>query len=118
MDELALAVATTVATKGGEALVSGAQTAVGALVRLVRDRLNRAGECRCPSDLASSEVEEVAGRLVLLMREDPTFAVALRRLWGRASVELSAADEGVVNMFTGSARNVVQARDIHGGVSF
>ncbi|MEU8033798.1 hypothetical protein AB0C13_35170, partial [Streptomyces sp. NPDC049099] len=40
---------------------------------------------------------------------DPGFREEIRVLWGRAS------GDSVVNSFSGQAKTVVQARDIHGG---
>jgi hypothetical protein len=117
VDELALAVATTVATKGAEALVSGARSAVAALVRCVRDRVAGPGD-RGGLPGPGESIEAFAAGIARAMDGDPAFAAMLPRLWHDASVELCAVEGGVVNVFTGSGRNVVQARDIQGGVSF
>jgi hypothetical protein len=52
------------------------------------------------------------------MQRDPAFARELRGHWQAASVELTADRGGVVNQFSGQADTVVQARDIHGDLSF
>ncbi len=123
MDDLAALVASTLITKGSEALVSGTTGAVRALAALVRKRFS--------SDVARGEVlrdaiaypEDAARRVRLVdaladvMQRDPAFAQQLRSRWQSASVELAADHGAVVNQFTGQADKIVQARDIHGDLS-
>lgn len=121
VDEIALAVATTVATKGAEALVSAGRGAVAALTRLVRNRLRQAPDAAELGDAVEAgavDANALASMLRRMMRQDPEFAEELRQLWGQASAQMSTGAGSSLNTFTGSGRNVVQARDIHGGVSF
>ena len=110
-DEITMAIATTLATKGAEALAAGAQSAISALARFVRARLGRdANESPSASALAEA--------LRRAMADDPEFAASVRDLWRRASAELAADRDGVVNQFSGTGEKIVQARDITGNITF
>lgn len=63
----------------------------------------------------SPEVTAVATHLAAAETDDPAFGVELRHTWQ----QVSATRGGVVNQITGNVSgNVVQARDIEGGISF
>lgn len=121
-DELAMAVAATVATVGTEAAFASGGRAVGALVRLVRDRLGRRGgdeealrdAIEHPDD--QQRIAALADALLSAMAEDPALAGRLREILPPDAASV-AADGGAVNQFSGRAATVVQARDIHGGIS-
>jgi hypothetical protein len=123
-DEITMAIAATLATKGAEALIAGGRTALSALVRLVQHHFGRqAGQAellrdaqRQPDDPHTRRA--LADALAGAMADDPEFARSLQSLWRDAFVELTADRGGVVNQFTGQAEKVVQARDIQGNVSF
>ncbi|MEV0127119.1 hypothetical protein AB0H83_01440 [Dactylosporangium sp. NPDC050688] len=121
-DELAMAVAATVATVGTEAAVASGGRAVGALVRLVRDRLaRRGGDDRALRDAIEhpddrQRVAALADALLSAMAEDPALAGRLREILPPDAAPAAAGD-GAVNHFSGHAATVVQARDIHGGIS-
>jgi hypothetical protein len=123
-DEITMAIATTLAAKGAEALVSGATNALTALVRLVRSRFSDGGRRAAALRDAQREPDDprtrraLADALAGAMADDPEFARHLRSLWREASVELAADRGGVVNQFSGHAEKVVQARDIQGNISF
>jgi hypothetical protein len=60
----------------------------------------------------SPEVKQLQDRLTAARDTDPVFAEQLRREWERGS-------GGVVNTISGTVSGkVVQARDIHGDISF
>jgi hypothetical protein len=62
----------------------------------------------------SPEVAVLATHLAEAENGDPEFAAELRRTW-----ETSANHGGVVNQITGTVSGkVVQARDVHGDISF
>jgi hypothetical protein len=51
--------------------------------------------------------------------EDPAFEAELRGLWREIMPYLNASDGGVVNTVSGTVEgNLVQARDVHGGIAF
>jgi len=67
----------------------------------------------------SADVAGLAELLAAAEDADHEFASSLRAEWARVSVEQRVAHGGVHNQVTGIVTgNVVQARDIHGGVSF
>ncbi|WP_326557134.1 hypothetical protein [Micromonospora sp. NBC_01796] len=123
-DQLVLAVATVLATKGAEALVSGGRTAVGALLRLIRTRFGKDTDesaaltavVTCPDDRARQM--ELASALARTMSEDPEFDAAVRAQWQLVETAMFATQGDVSNRFAGQADVVVQARDIHGDVRF
>lgn len=58
-------------------------------------------------------------KLVAAQTKDPTFAKELHDEWERVQAANLAETDGVVNSVTGSVSgNVVQARDIQGGITF
>jgi hypothetical protein len=57
--------------------------------------------------------------LAQAVAEDPEFDAELRDLWRALSPHLDASHGGVVNSVSGTVEgNLVQARDVHGGISF
>lgn len=69
--------------------------------------------CCCP------EVHVLSEELARAESSDPQFAADLRAVWGYVSTRQRADNGGVVNGITGTVGgNVLQARDIGGGVSF
>ncbi|WP_137992512.1 hypothetical protein [Streptomyces vilmorinianum] len=104
MDPLSLAIAGAlaagVATGAGESAGAG----LPALFRRIRERF--AGR---------TDVDESETRLATALDEeftrDPSFRQECQSLWNQA------AADGVANSFHGHAKNVVQVRDIHGGLT-
>jgi hypothetical protein len=65
----------------------------------------------------SPEVLELSDKLAGAGKADPEFDQRLRAEWQRAAV--SAESGGVVNDISGDVKgNVLQARDIHGDITF
>jgi len=63
----------------------------------------------------SPEVHTLADHLATASTTDPDFAAALQATW----TQVSASTGGVVNEVSGTVHgNVVQARDIQGGITF
>ncbi|MEV6632217.1 hypothetical protein AB0M54_15840 [Actinoplanes sp. NPDC051470] len=127
--ELMTTIAVTLATKTAEGLAAGGRAAFEALARLVRLRF----EDRTSTQAALDEAEEDAGtdsanddrietlrqELAQAVADDPAFEVELRDRWRALSPHLNASEGGVINTATGTVEgNVVQARDVHGGISF
>ena len=124
-DQLVLAVATTLATKGAEALASGARTATGALVRLVHSRFREGTREGNALAVAIEHPHEGSHQAVLAsflaneMARDPHFNAAVRTAWRRLSEPgADAAHNNVVNNFSGVAEKVVQVRDVRGDIVF
>lgn len=121
-DQIAVAFATALAAKGAEALFTGGRNAVGALVRIVRERFGADTREGAVLQAAMERPDdpdrrtELAATLTRVMADDPAFADTVRRYW-RGSVD-PAERPGVVNTFTGNADKVVQAGDIRGDVNF
>ena len=120
-DPILLAVAGVVAARGAEAAIEGGKDALAALVALVRRKLRRttpgsdalAAAAADPDDLRQRE--RLATVLAEVVATDPAFGLQLRQQWAAVKAET----DGVVNRFSGTAGGpVVQARDIHGDISF
>ncbi|WP_221356226.1 hypothetical protein [Streptomyces beigongshangae] len=97
---IAGALAAGVATGAGES----AGTALPALFRRIRERF--AGRPEVPQSQA-----QLATALDEEFSSDPGFRQECQNLWNQAT------GDGVVNSFHGQAKNVVQVRDVHGGLT-
>lgn len=123
MDPVWEAVATALATKAAHAAVEGGRSAWAALVRLVRERVagepaaERAWEAAVADPADAGSVASLARVLADAERESPEFGAELRSLWQRIAAG-APAEAAVVNRIAGEAERAVQARDIHGGVTF
>ncbi|WP_089156463.1 hypothetical protein [Micromonospora sp. NBS 11-29] len=116
-DQIVLAVATALATKGAEAL--------GSLFDLVRGRFGAGTRESVALDAAMAHPQErrrhaaLASALADVMARDPDFAAALDDEWRRlAGAGVVAVQGQVVNHFSGTAGKVVQARDVQGDIIF
>ena len=123
--ELLTTIAVTLATKSAEGLAAGGRAAFEALAGLVRRRF--AGRASAQAALAERESDSAADARIEILRqalaqvvaESPGFESELRERWLALSPHLSAGDGGVVNSVSGTVEgNVVQARDVQGGISF
>jgi hypothetical protein len=125
-DPLMTAIATTLTSKAIDGLSEAGKAAVQALARLVRRKL---GADEASTDVLTRVEAEPAGeadRLVLVRAltraaaDDPVFARELTSCWQElTAAHVVNAPDGVVNSVSGSVEgNLVQARDIHGGLSF
>jgi len=123
--QMVTAIAVALATKASEGLAEGGRAAFESLARLVR----RAFQSRAAASaaLTDAEVDPADGaRITALQRalshvmsEDPAFDTDLQDLWREISPHLTVSDGGIVNNISGRVEgNAVQARDIHGGISF
>ncbi|WP_433334244.1 hypothetical protein [Spirillospora sp. CA-294931] len=115
MDPMTIAIITAMAGKavevaGGEAMMT--------FTRRVRERfrgtpdqqaLERAAED--PGNPEHSETLRATIRQA--MADDPT----LETLWTQARNESTANDDGVVNVFNGTAEKSIQLRDVHGDLT-
>jgi hypothetical protein len=124
-DQILTAVALTLATKAAEGLAEGGRAAFAALARLVRRQLDGRPsgtvalvEAQAhPTD--PDRIRTLRDELALAGAEDPTFREEMQALWRDLSPHLIANADSVINTVSGEvAGHVVQARDIHGGISF
>ncbi|MGH3624157.1 MAG: hypothetical protein ACRDQ5_20595 [Sciscionella sp.] len=104
------------------ALASRAATGLYELVKRAfsgRPHATRALEAAEGAAEGSPEVERLAEELAAAQREDPAFGEELRTKWNALSVRQQAQYGGVTNQISGEVSGrVVQARDIHGDISF
>jgi hypothetical protein len=124
--ELLATVAVALATKTAEGVVAGGRAAFEALARLVRRRF----EGRKAAEMALAEGGSSAGKearieilrqaLIRAVAEDPAFEAELQSHWRELTAHLNlVGGGGVVNSVPGTVEgDVVQARDVHGGISF
>ncbi|GAB3816779.1 hypothetical protein [Micromonospora zhanjiangensis] len=124
-DQIVLAVATALATKGAEALGAGARSAIGSLFSLVRSRFGAGTRESAVLDAALAHPQEqwrhtaLASTLADVMARDPDFTAALTDEWRRlVRSDVVAVQGEVVNHFSGTAGKVVQARDVQGDITF
>lgn len=124
-DQFMATLAVALAGKVADGLAEAGRVTCQGLVRLVRRRFRsdpaaeealEAAEAD-PSD--SGHLDRLRAALERLAAEDPAFDTELRALWREVQPHLAAASGGVVNMVSGDVRGgVVQARDVHGGITF
>ncbi|MEU8265010.1 hypothetical protein AB0C02_30915 [Micromonospora sp. NPDC048999] len=116
--------ATTLAAWTTNELAQGGQLAVSALIDFLRDRFRREPEARevIEGVLRQPSQDSVRSLVELLDREarrDPAFGAELRARWERTEAAVAAGPGGVANSISGDVSGpVVQARDVHGGISF
>jgi hypothetical protein len=103
MDPFTLAIAGAVATGIATGAGESTGTALATLVSRIRERLGRSG--------APASRDEISGALEQEFTRDPEFRQECEVLWNQVQ------GDSVVNSFTGQAKTVVQARDIHGGLT-
>jgi hypothetical protein len=100
-----------------------ARSVIG-LYKLVKDKFSGDPEATAVLEAAegaaedSAEVRALATRLSTAEAKDPEFAQRLRREWAQAPSN-RAETGGVANTLSGTVSGkVVQARDVHGNISF
>ncbi|ASW54416.1 hypothetical protein [Plantactinospora sp. KBS50] len=124
MDPLLLTAASTLVAWTTTELAQGGRTAVTALVDFLRDRFRPDPQARKAVEAVLQQPSPDTARLLAeeLHREtlrDPAFGAEFVARWRQANAAIEASTGGVVNSISGEVRGpVVQARDIHGGVSF
>jgi hypothetical protein len=123
--EMVTAIAVALATKAAEGLTEGGRAAFEALARLVQRAFQ--GRASAQAALTGAEadpadetrIEELQQELAQTAAEDPAFETDLRGAWRELAPHLTASDSAVANNVSGTVEgNVVQARDVHGGISF
>ena len=126
MDEqFVAALAVGLAGKLVDGLAEAGKATFQGLVRLVLRRFR--SDPAAQSALVATEADpsdpgcrgRLRAALERLTAEDPDFDAELRALWSDLQPHLAAASGGVVNNISGDVSGgVVQARDVHGGISF
>jgi hypothetical protein len=125
-DPLTTTIAVALVSKAVDGLSEGGKAAFAALARLVRRKLGAEALTQTDGALAGTQLSDedrhhaLSVALQQAMAEDPLFAADLVRLWqGAQEGRIADAQPGVLNTVSGDVDGtVVQARDIHGGISF
>lgn len=120
--ELLTTIAVTLANKTAEGLAAGGRAAFEALVGLVRRRFKDPESARAALAGADSppdaRIEILRQALAQAVVEDPGFEAELRDRWRALAPHLNASGGDMINSVSGTVQgNVVQARDVHGGIS-
>lgn len=124
-DPVMIAIAAALAGKATQGLLSGARSAWGALLRLIKDQAGDDPIIAAALTAAENQPEDQS-RIDLLgevleqrAQRDPAFDDQLRSLWEQTQPELRAEHGGTINEIAGTVSgHVVQARDIEGGITF
>lgn len=118
LDSLATALASQAAT----ALSSAGRAALQKIRDLLGKRAARdpetQGVLEAAQPAAPETVRALARRLDQVAQDDPELAGLISAARTVLSEEFTAIDGGVVNENRGTAQNLIQARDIHGGITF
>ncbi|AOS64478.1 hypothetical protein [Actinoalloteichus hymeniacidonis] len=125
VDSVLIAIAAVVARQASGLLASGVRSAAAALAKAVGERFRSDPEAEAAFTDAATDpedeesVQRLAEAIDRATKADPDFEHRLRTLWASARTEGTASHGGVVNQISGNVGgNVVQARDIHGGINF
>ncbi|WP_405115343.1 hypothetical protein OG559_12490 [Micromonospora sp. NBC_01405] len=124
MDPLMVTAATTLVAWTTTELAQGGRTAVSALIDFLRDRFRREPEAReVIEGMLHQPSQDTARALAQLLdrevRRDPAFGAEFQARWEQANAAVAAGPDSVANSISGDVSGpVVQARDIHGGISF
>lgn len=120
-DPVTAAIATAVASKIAESVTEQARRAIAQLTRRMRARFRNEPDHLAVLDAveAGPGSPELTARLAMLLEEaastDPSFGSEIRALWSMAQAQITA--DSTTNILSGRAEKVVQARDIHGGLT-
>ncbi|MEV0698249.1 hypothetical protein AB0I53_10055 [Saccharopolyspora sp. NPDC050389] len=120
LDSLATALAGQVAT----ALGTAGEKALTKVRALLRRRSQDDPETKAALEAAEQEsagqpqIKALAERLDQVCAEDAAFAEQLRAEGAEVHKEISATDNAVVNVNHGKVKNLIQARDIEGNITF
>lgn len=109
-DPVTLAIASSVAGRAAQALTEQGQQIIAVIIGKIREKLiSRPGDVAVLDAAANdaSVAESLAGVLHAEFTADPRFREEIEALWGQAT-QVNA----VTNVVSGTARNVIQARDV------
>ena len=118
-EDVVPAIAAALSAQGSELIVAGSKSAMKAVCDAVRARFGLGtpeaesleAALHRPGD--QQAIDALAEALARVMASDPAFARETLATWQAAPY-----DDAVVNSFIGQATQVVQARDVHGGIQF
>jgi glycine/D-amino acid oxidase-like deaminating enzyme len=119
-DPLAVTIAASVASKIADTAVDGAQQAVTAITRKIREKLHsRPDRSRDVATLDATitsgdqtATQALARLLEQLFAADPHFREEVRALWDHAR-----PDNSVTSIFNGKADKVIMMRDVNGDLT-
>lgn len=120
LDSLATALAGQVATALGSASAKALEK-VRALVRRKSEKDADTGAALDAAEQPSAgqpEIKALAERLDQAAKQDPQFDEQLRTEGAELHQEITASGNSVVNVNSGNADKLIQARDIQGGITF
>ncbi|MFC8845693.1 MULTISPECIES: hypothetical protein [unclassified Micromonospora] len=124
MDPVMVTAATTLVAWTTTELAQGGRLAVSALVDFLRDRFRREPEAREVIEGALRQPSQDTARALAQLldyeaRRDPAFGAEFQTRWEQANAAVAVGPDSVTNSISGNVSGpVVQARDIHGGISF
>ncbi|GAB3277124.1 hypothetical protein [Parasphingorhabdus pacifica] len=116
--------ATALAGQAAGVLGSAGSTALEKVRGLIRGRSEQDPEMGAALEAAEQPAAEeptvraLAERLDRAATQDPEFAQQLRSDGAEVHREVTASEQSVVNTVSGNADKVIQAREIHGGITF
>ena len=112
-------IANAVAGGVGAAAFEEGRSALGALYRLIRNRLGREPDAEAALQSAEANpgtretVEALAEVLYRITQADPDFLVKMRSLWAEATVSQTVGDHGLINSGAGAvSSSQIYGRDI------
>jgi hypothetical protein len=112
-DPVTLAIASSVAGRTAQALTEQGQQIIAVIIGKIREKLiSRQGDVAVLDAAANdaSVAESLAGVLGAEFTADPRFREEIEALW-RQATQVKAVN-AVTNVVSGTARNVIQARDV------
>ena len=118
LDSLATALAgqaaTALGTAGAKALAK-----VRELIRRRReDKETLAALEAAETEAGEPQIKALAERLDRVSAQDPEFAEELRTEGAQVHQDITAGENSVVNVNHGNVDKLIQAREIHGGITF
>jgi hypothetical protein len=123
MVDLAVEVVQAIASGAGDRLTAGGMDVVGRLISALRAKLRGDARARGALEIAIEDPSDPAARgdLEALLRErilrDTEFTAWLQALWSEVGPDLRMDASTSANILSGTVHgDVVQARDVHGGI--
>jgi hypothetical protein len=123
-DALTTEIAVAVTSSAVTSLAEGGSKALVRLVGALRERFRRQPAERGVLEIALENPDDPEARRALVQlldehaRNDPEFARQMHDLWAEAAAELDAAMGSTTNTVRGDVGgNVVQTRDVYGGIT-
>jgi hypothetical protein len=119
------AIAVALVARVADGVAEGGKAAIEALTGSVRRKFENHDAARSAlADAAADPANDIKmgvlrQELAAAANEDRAFDANLRDIWRDVLSHLDASDGGMVNIISGTVHgNVVQARDVHGGITF